>query len=162
MVVIRLRCSLPAYHSKPSLICDFCPSDQRFAYSFLQIPPHSRHPCCSAIHFPLPGHVRDLHPLERAHGAQTKKKSPYELWVFGGLGESAYLSNRATITLHHRILPDQILIYILFSSNQVLSCKYVWLHHKSIQKLGNSTMLPILVWWCLESNQILLLTMLYL
>ena len=77
MVVIRLRCSLPAYHSKPSLICDFCPSDQRFAYSFLQIPPHSRHPCCSAIHFPLPGHVRDLHPLERAHGAQTKKRAPF-------------------------------------------------------------------------------------
>ena len=73
MVVIRLRCSLPAYHSKPSLICDFCPSDQRFAYSFLQIPPHGRHPCCLAIHFPLPGHVRDSHPLERAHGAQTKK-----------------------------------------------------------------------------------------
>ena len=43
-------------------------------YSFLQIPPHGRHPCCSAIHFPLPGHVRDLHPLERAHGAQTKKR----------------------------------------------------------------------------------------
>ena len=74
VVVIRLRCSLPAYHSKPSLICDFCPSDQRFAYSFLQIPPHGRHPCCSAIHFPLPGHVRDLHPLERAHGAQTKER----------------------------------------------------------------------------------------
>ena len=73
MVVIRLRCSLPAYHSKPSLICDFCSSDQRFAYSFLQIPPHGRHPCCLAIHFPLPGHVRDSHPLERAHGAQTKK-----------------------------------------------------------------------------------------
>ena len=76
MVVIRLRCSLPAYHSKPSLICDFCPSDQRFAYSFLQIPPHGRHPCCLAIHFPLPGHVRDSHPLERAHGAQTYKKEP--------------------------------------------------------------------------------------
>ena len=42
----------------PSLICDFCPSDQEFAYSFLQIPPHDGHPCCSAIHFPLPGHVR--------------------------------------------------------------------------------------------------------
>ncbi len=56
----------------PSLICDFCPSDQRFAYSFLQIPPRDGHPCCSAIHFPLSGHVRDLHPLERAHGAQTK------------------------------------------------------------------------------------------
>ena len=74
MVVIRLRCSLPAYHSKPSLICDFCPSDQRFAYSFLQILPRDRHPCCSAIHFPLSGHVRDLHPLERAHGAQTQKE----------------------------------------------------------------------------------------
>ena len=35
----------------PSLICDFCPSDQEFAYSFLQIPPHDGHPCCSAIHF---------------------------------------------------------------------------------------------------------------
>ena len=73
MVVIRLRCSLPAYHSKPSLICDFCPSDQRFAYSFLQIPPHGRHPCCLAIHFPLPGHVQDFHLRERAHGAQTKR-----------------------------------------------------------------------------------------
>ena len=59
----------------PSLICDFCPSDQRFAYNFLQIPPHDGHPCCSAIHFPLSGHVRDLHPLERAHGAQTKREN---------------------------------------------------------------------------------------
>ena len=55
-----------------SLICDFCPSDRSFAYSFLQIPSHDGHPYCSAIHFPLSGHVRDLHPLERAHGAQTK------------------------------------------------------------------------------------------
>ena len=73
-LVIRLRCFVPTYLSQPSLICDFCPSDQRFAYSFLQILPHDRHPCCSAIHFPLSGHVRDLHPLERAHGAQTLKK----------------------------------------------------------------------------------------
>ena len=28
-----------------------------------------------AIHFPLSGCVRDLHPLELAHGAQTTKKS---------------------------------------------------------------------------------------
>ena len=58
-----------------SLICDFCPSDQSFAYSFLQIPSHDGHPYCSAIHFPLSGRVRDLHPLERAHGAQTKGMS---------------------------------------------------------------------------------------
>ena len=57
-----------------SLICDFFPSDRSFAYSFLQIPSHDGHPCCSAIHFPLSGRVRDFHPLERAHGAQTKKR----------------------------------------------------------------------------------------
>ena len=73
MVVIRLYCLSPAYLSKPSLICDFCPSDQGFAYSFLQIPPHDGHPCCSTIHFPLPGHVQDFHLRERAHGAQTKR-----------------------------------------------------------------------------------------
>ena len=76
MVVIRLCCLSPTYLSKPSLICDFCPSDQRFAYSFLQIPPRDGHPCCSAIHFPLPGCVRDFRPLERAHGAQTKRAPP--------------------------------------------------------------------------------------
>ena len=76
MVVIRLCCLSPAYLSKPSLICDFCPSDQGFAYSFLQIPPHDGHPCCSAIHFPLPGHVQDFHLRERAHGAQTKRMCP--------------------------------------------------------------------------------------
>ena len=42
-------------------------------YSFLQIPPHDGHPCCSAIHFPLPGHVQDFHLRERAHGTQTKR-----------------------------------------------------------------------------------------
>ena len=61
----------------PSLICGSCPSGQRFAYSFFQIPPHDGHPCCSTIHFPLSGHVRDLHPLERAHGAQTKKMKDF-------------------------------------------------------------------------------------
>ena len=43
-----LLADLPAF---PSLICDFCPSGQGFAYSFLQIPPHDGHPCCSAMCF---------------------------------------------------------------------------------------------------------------
>jgi len=34
-----------------SLICGSCPSGQRFAYSFLQIPPRGGHPCCSAMRF---------------------------------------------------------------------------------------------------------------
>ena len=66
--IVRLQREL-----RDSLICDFCPSDQGFAYSFLQIPPHDGHPCYSAIHFPLPGHVQDFHLRERAHGAQTKR-----------------------------------------------------------------------------------------
>ncbi len=73
VIVIRLRCFVPTYLSQPSLIRDFCPSDQRFAYSFLQIPPRDEHPCCPAIYFPLSGRIRDLHPLERAHDAQTQK-----------------------------------------------------------------------------------------
>ena len=35
----------------PSLICGSCSSGQGFAYSFLQIPPHDGHPCCSAMYF---------------------------------------------------------------------------------------------------------------
>ena len=69
----------------PSLLCGSCPSGQRFAYSFFQIPPRDGHPCCSAIHFPLSGRVRDLHPLERAHGAQTEK-SMASLWTTMLLG----------------------------------------------------------------------------
>ena len=51
-------------------------------YSFLQIPPRDGHPCCSAIHFPLSGRVRDLHPLERAHGAQTEKREQLSPFSF--------------------------------------------------------------------------------
>ncbi len=47
----------------PSLICDFCPSDQGFAYSFLQIPPHDGHPCCSAIHFLVAQACSGLSPV---------------------------------------------------------------------------------------------------
>ena len=81
MVTLRLHPFRRTYQTEPSLICDFCPSSQRFAYSFLQISPHDEHPCCSAIHFPLSGHVRDLHPLERAHGAQTKNTNHQILTV---------------------------------------------------------------------------------
>ena len=74
-VVIGLKLVVQPYPSQPAL-CDFCSSDQRFACTFLQIPPHDGHPCCSAIHFPLPGHVQDFHLRERAHGAQTKRAPP--------------------------------------------------------------------------------------
>ena len=63
---------MQAYPSENSLICDFYPSDQGFAYSFFQTPPHDGHPCCSAICFPLSGCIRDFHPQESAHGGHTK------------------------------------------------------------------------------------------
>ena len=72
MITIGLCSVLQAYPSENSLICDFCPSDQGFAYSFFQIPPHDGHPCCSAICFPLSGCIRDFHPQEPAHGGHTK------------------------------------------------------------------------------------------
>ena len=72
VITIRLCCILPTYLSKPSLICDFCPSDRGFAYNFLQISSRNEHPCCSAMHFPLSGRARDFHPLEFAHVGRTK------------------------------------------------------------------------------------------
>ncbi len=58
--------------------CDFCSSDQRFAYSFLQIPSHNGHPCCSAVSFPLLGRTRDFHPLEACAVGRTLKKEPVQ------------------------------------------------------------------------------------
>ena len=61
----------------PSLICDFCPSDQGFAYSFLQIPPHDGHPCCSAIHFLVAQACSGLSPV-RARPWRANQKSPLQ------------------------------------------------------------------------------------
>lgn len=41
--------------------------------NILQIPPHDgQHPTIQLYTSLLPGRIRDFHPLERAHGAQTK------------------------------------------------------------------------------------------
>src|SRR2546421_8272969 len=58
----------------PRLICDFCSSGQRFAHSFLQIPPHDGHPCRSANGSPCRVRRRLSLPSECAlPGAPTKK-----------------------------------------------------------------------------------------
>ena len=59
----------------PSLICDFCPSDQRFA---IRLPSDSTSrwtPLPSAVSFPLSGHSTDFHRLDYAHAGRTKKSS---------------------------------------------------------------------------------------
>ena len=59
----------------PSLICDFCPSDQGFAYSFFQIPPHDGHPCCSAIHFLVAQACSGLSPVRARPWRANQKRS---------------------------------------------------------------------------------------
>ena len=60
----------------PSLICDFCPSDQGFAYSFFQIPPHDGHPCCSAIHFLVAQACSGLSPVRARPWRANQKSRP--------------------------------------------------------------------------------------
>ena len=73
-VVIGLRLVAQPHPSQPAS-CDFCSSDQRFACTFLQIPPHGGHPWCSVMTFPLLGQSRDFHPLECAHAGRTQKNT---------------------------------------------------------------------------------------
>ena len=47
----------------PGLVCGSCSSDQEFAYSFLQIPPHDGHPCCSAMCFVVAYVHSELSPV---------------------------------------------------------------------------------------------------
>ena len=57
----------------PSLICDFCPSDQRFD---IRLPSDSISrwtPLSLAVSFPLSGHFTDLHRLDYAHAGRTIK-----------------------------------------------------------------------------------------
>ena len=58
----------------PNLICDFCPSDQRFA---IRLPSDSISrwtPLPLAVSFPLSGHFTDLHRLDYAHAGRTTKE----------------------------------------------------------------------------------------
>ena len=66
-----------------SLICGSCPSGQRFAYSFLQIPSHDGHPCCSAMRFVV-AYVRSgLSPVRaRPWRAYSKKKQLFTQLFF--------------------------------------------------------------------------------
>ena len=68
-----LLADLPVF---PCLICDFCSSDQGFAYSFLQIPPHDGHPCCSAMYFVVAYAYSGLSPVRARPWRANQKKQP--------------------------------------------------------------------------------------
>ena len=59
----------------PSLICGSCPSGQGFAYSFLQIPPHDGHPCCSAMYFVVAYAYSGLSPVRARPWRANQKTS---------------------------------------------------------------------------------------
>ena len=59
----------------PSLICGSCPSGQRFAYSFFQIPSHGGHPCCSAMCFVVAYAHLGLSPIRKRPCWANKKAS---------------------------------------------------------------------------------------
>ena len=67
---IGLRFDAQARPSHKCLICDFYSSDQGFALSFLQIPPHGGHPC-SLLTVPTAKPVVDFHHRVIAHAWRT-------------------------------------------------------------------------------------------
>ena len=63
----------------PSLICGSCPSGQGLAYSFLQIPSHGGHPCCSAMYFVVAYVYSGLPPVRaRPWRANQKHHDPWD------------------------------------------------------------------------------------
>lgn len=68
----------------PSLICGSCPSGQRFAYSFFQIPSHGGHPCCSAMCFVVAYAHLGLSPIRKRPCWANKTAGAFEK-AAGGL-----------------------------------------------------------------------------
>jgi len=77
----------PAHPTVPPLSAS-CSSSQRFAYSFLQIPPRDRHPCCSANTSPCRV-CRGLTPPSECALPGAPKRSPAH-------GRASFLSAAAT------------------------------------------------------------------
>ena len=67
-----LLADLPVF---PSLVCGSCSSGQGFAYSFLQIPPHDGHPCCSAMYFVVAYAYSGLTPVRARPWRANQKKA---------------------------------------------------------------------------------------
>ena len=68
----------------PSLICDFCPSDQRFAILLPSDSISRWTPLSLAVSFPLSGHFTDLHRLDYAHAGRTRKTTAHFVRSFIG------------------------------------------------------------------------------
>lgn len=83
----------------PSLICGSCPSGQRFAYSFFQIPSHGGHPCCSAMCFVVAYAHLGLSPIRKRPCWANKTPGAVPDAQCGGIPVSSDLifSRRGTV-----------------------------------------------------------------
>ncbi len=98
----RLLAALSVF---PSLICGFCPSGQRFAYSFLQIPPHDGHPCCSAMCFVVAYAYSGLSPVRARPWRANQKRNPAT--------QDSFLNTKRIPTLKVRIFAS--IFYHIYS-----------------------------------------------
>ena len=102
----------------PSLICGFCPSGQRFAYSFLQIPPHDGHPCCSAMCFVVAYAHSGLSPV-RARPWRANKKAADTF--FSNASTASQLRFRILFSMADRLLfcffriPNSAVIFHIYT-----------------------------------------------
>ena len=85
----------------PSLICGSCSSGQGFAYSFLQIPPHDGHPCCSAMYFVVAYAYSGLSPVRaRPWRANQTSAPPRALFLLN----ISMLHNHFAYTEQYRLI----------------------------------------------------------
>ena len=92
----------------PSLICGSCPSGQRFAYSFFQIPSHGGHPCCSAMCFVVAYAHLGLSPIRKRPCWANKKRTNKKMFMrsvfvperFGFVGAACAVSPESIIRLY--------------------------------------------------------------
>lgn len=94
--------------------------------TIVQIPPHDRHPCCSAIYFPLSGRILDLHPLERAMAHKPKRTQHfchvplcYSIFVPSVLTDTDFLPFLyvLVVTLQLSLSPSLILFHVVLSTS---------------------------------------------
>ena len=91
----------------PSLICGSCPSGQRFAYSYFQIPSHDGHPCCSAMCFVVAYAHSGLSPVRKRPCWANKNRS----------GMSPLPTTFSPIAGYHTVMISLLLLSIILSTS---------------------------------------------
>ena len=98
----------------PSLICGSCPSGQRFAYSFFQIPSHGGHPCCSAMCFVVAYAHLGLSPIRKRPCWANKRDTKTIHFDVSSFPQHNSCSYSVTLkSCFQFLMPEQKLLVIL-------------------------------------------------